>query len=1765
MHALSGYHITEQLYQSSRSFVYRGQRQLDNQPVILKFLADTHPTPEKIARFRREYEITHALALPGVAHAYSLETDQQRWCMVLEDSGSESLTRLELAGKLSLARVLHLAIQIADILSQIHQQQLIHKDINPSNIILNPATGQLKIIDFGISTVLSHETPLFHNPRMLEGTMAYMSPEQTGRMNRDVDYRTDFYSLGVTLYELVTGQLPFTSHNPLELIHSHIARQPTPLHELTGVDGEAYILQAFSAIVLKLMSKNAEDRYQSAYGLKADLEVCLRMSQEVDSGAKELRAEAAFIPGQYDVADRLLIPQKLYGREWEIETLLAAFDRVRGGANEMMLVSGPAGIGKTALVQELYKAIARQEGIFIAGKFDQLQRNIPYTALIQAFQSLVRYLLMESPSEVTVWRERLSHALGSNGRVIIEVIPEVELIMGAQPAVPALPLDEAHNRFHLIFQDFIRVFTWTEHPLVLFLDDMQWADGASLRLIERLMADVDSADSHFQSLLLIGAYRDNEAPAGHPLQIMLQAIPRSDVPVHDLLLEPLELSAVMAMVAETLHCPVTEVRPLAELVMGKTASNPFFIQAFLRTLYTEGLLNFDHASGRWQWDLEQIQAQQITDNVVGLLDRKVQRLSRQTQTMLTLAACIGNRFDLMRLSIVSGMDPVETARNLESALREGLIVPLGDSYKFMLLDVPGLTDVLNAEYVFAHDRIQQAVYRLIPESERQTIHWRIGTLLLKRVQDENSSSIEDDIDGQNTGESQADARHSHFCTACPALEEHIFDIVYHLNCGRAVLQEAYSEPRMAAQPLAPSQEDLAVLNLLAGRKAKVATAYDAAFAYLSTGLDLLDADSWQRQYDLTLALHVEAAEAAYLHGDVASMEQLSETVLAQAHTALDTVPIYEIKVQAYYGQHRFLESVRTGLQALSMLGMELPEQPTPAEVRQAAQETAALLGDTHIEDLSSLPEMTDPYQLAIMRISSHMARACYNLSSALFPLLTLKQAMISFRYGNAPESPFAYTLYGMLLCGIMHDINTGYRFGQMALHMLEQFRTKAHRCRTLLIFNQFIRHHKEHLREALSSLLDAYQSGLETGDIAFASLAIHNYCYYCLFMGRNLQEVTHDQAMYGAAIQRLQQEPILNYHRTYQQAALNLMGAGGEDLCCLQGAAYDEEHMLPLQREARDRTGLYVVHLNKLILCYLFGHYDRATAHAAEAEKYIDSVPGLLLVQLFYFYDSLVHLGIISRRQRTESPPQDDSASLADLEAGVTTSTHQGDAAALDRIEANQEKMRFWAQHAPMNYLHKYYLVEAERLRVSGQDSDASVLYDQAIDLAQDHGYINEGALACECAALFYLERGRNRAARAYMQDAHDAYMHWGAGAKVRDLEARYPNLLKWSEIPPHLSAITSTSMQTGQRIASKLDLMSVLQASQAISSEIVLESLLTRLVQIVVENAGAQRGVLLLEQAGAWVIEAEGKIEQARVAVSQPRTMVGPGGQVSLPVTIINYVARTHESVVLEDTTSSHPFGRDSYILAQHARSILCMPLLHQGKLVGIIYLENSLTSGAFTADRFAVLKLLSGQIAISLAHARLYNQLENLVAARTTELSYANRALQHLTMTDPLTGLANRRHFVKLAEKEFERSRRYGHSLSLVILDIDHFKWINERYGHAIGDRVLWIVAEQCRSLLRVSDTVGRYGDEAFAILLPETDQYGAQCFAERLRQELVQVEVHTGNDALHITVSQGIAVFAHEANLSTEAVLNRADQALSRAKEAGRNRAVVWEPEE
>lgn len=1517
---LPGYRLTEQLYSGSRTIVYRGHRESNGQPVVVKFLRNQYASLAELVQFRNQYVLTKDLNLPSVIRSYSLEPFYNGYALVMEDFGGVSLKQYIQSQPLELSEFFSIALQLCAGLKGLSNHCIIHKDIKPANILIHPETRQIKLTDFSIASRLPKETQELQNPNILEGTLAYIAPEQTGRMNRGVDYRSDFYSLGVTFYELLTGQLPFSSDDPMELVHCHIAKQPIDVTLIAPT-----VPPILSQIVSRLMAKNAENRYQSIVGLQHDLQRCWTQFQATGT-------IVAFELGERDICDRFVIPERLYGREAEIEILLASFDRVSQGSTELMLVAGFSGIGKTAVVNEVHKPIVQKRGYFIKGKYDQFQRDLPFSAFVQAFRDLMRQLLGESDVQIADWKRNILTALGDNAQVIIDVLPELESIIGKQPSVPELSGSAAQMRFNLLFQKFIQIFATHQHPLVIFLDDLQWADSASLGLLNVLLGK-----SKTEYLLVLGAYRDNEVFPSHPLWLSLEEIRKANTVIQTITLPTLPQSDINQLVANTLNTTIELAQALAELIYHKAKGNPFFTRQFLKALHADGWIQFNQQERVWECDITKVRSLTLTDDIVELMTAQLQKLPAETQEVLRLAACIGNKFELATLAIVCKQSITDVATNLWCALQEGLILPQAQTYKFFQSEIHTssateperkfLTNEISCAYKFLHDRVQQAAYELIPTDQKQLTHLKIGQLLLKVIPE-------------------------------AAREDRIFEIVNPLN-------QAISLISTSAEKL-----ELAGLNLIAAKKAKTATAYSSAMNYLMTGIQLLPQQCWYYHYSLTLSLYQLAAECAYLSGDFEQMEYLIGEVLQHTLQLLDRIKVYEVKIHGLKAQNQFEKALDFGLSVLQELGVRLLTHPKPEDIPIELAATQAALASIPVAQLLERPVMSDPLMMGASRMLLILSPAAHTVRPALLPLIAFKQIQLALQYGNAPAHTHAYATYGLILCNV-GDIETGYEFGQLALKLIDRLNAQQHAAATLFVAGHFTLAWKAHVQEALEVLKKGYTIGLETGDVEHAAYSALRYSYVSYFSGScPLTDLKREMTNYGQAMSQLKQYSILELHKIHHQVVLNLLGEA-KDPTQLIGEVYDQEIAHEIYLETNNFMGSTYLYLNKLILHYLFGNPMKAAMMAAKVEKYLDGVSSPLITPAFYFYDSLVQLALFP-------------TAIADQQAVI-----------LERIAANQSKMHKWSHHAPMNFLHKFELVEAERYRVLGEITKAAERYELAIAKASENGYIQDEALASELAARFYLETDHAEQATVYMSKAYYCYSRWEAKAKVTHLEQQYPQLLaSILQSAKRIKRSSSETLHTMQSVhtssttaSTALDLHTLLKASQALSSEIQLDKLLTTVIHIVIENAGADKAALFLRYGGGLRLGIK-YFDQA--VQSLEHKLIDEC--IQLPTSLIHYVERTLSTVITD--YKSHPsIVSDAYCIQNQPQSLLCIPLINQSSLIGILYLENTTTPHAFTNARVDLLKLICSQAAISLENAQLYQQSKDYA----TQLEQSLQKLQH------------------------------------------------------------------------------------------------------------------------------------------------------------------------
>ncbi len=1498
---IPGYALTEEVHRGRRRVVYRGTRDRDGASVIVKTLIDPRVGPESV---RREYELIRSLELDGVPRALDLLQVGESLALVLEDAGRPRLKSLIPAGGMDIGWFLRLATELSRILQELHDRRIIHKDINPSNILVDPGTGRATLIDFGIASRMPAEHQEPRHPNVLEGTIAYLSPEQTGRMNRDIDYRTDFYSLGVTFYEVLTGRLPFDSSDLLEIIHCHIAKAPPPPSQL-----RPDIPAPLSGIVMKLLAKGAEERYQSARRLKADLAVC--RSEWEASGVI-----SAAVPTP-DFGDRLLLPQRLYGRERELGRLMTAFEEVAGGGSRLMLVSGYSGVGKSSLVRELYKPLVSRRGYFIEGKFDQIVR-VPYGAILQAFRELIQQLLTEDEDQLARWQTRLAEALGAGAAVLAEVLPEVQLIVGPQPAAPALGPTETQNRFRLVVQNFLRALARREHPLVIFLDDLQWADTATLNLLEPLLAG-----SEIGCLLLIGAYRDNEVGPAHPLTRAIGGLQAAGVVADHLALEPLELADLVLLVGDTLHREPDDAAPLAGLVAQKTGGNPFFVGQFLKELRDAGLLRFDDRRELWTFEIEAIARAGMTDNVIDLMTGKLQRLSPGTQRVLTLAACIGNPFDQQTLGIVSEQSPEGLRAALEESINEGLVLPAAAAS--------------GAAYSFLHDRVQQSAYALIPAERKRTVHLAVGRLLLGQMSRDPS-------------------------------DERIFDVVHHLNLGRGLITDG-------AERLA-----LARLDLDAGQKAKSATAHEAALGYLSAGIELLTGDTWSSDYELAFTLHLEAAECLYLCGRFEDAEREFSLLLERAATSLDRAKVYRLRGLQYENMSRYADALASALDGLALFGVSFPDAAVEREAALEREMAAvqSLLGGRTIASLVDLPPMTDPGIRMVMNLLTDIWASAYILGHpVLARLISATMVRLSLVHGNAEESAYGYVTHAITVGPVRGDYRSAYEFGRLALQVNERFHDSRRRAKIHQQFHAHVNLWRQPMATCIPYAREACRSGLETGDFLYAAYGASTEAWPAILSTQDLSQFVRDYAPSVAVIRKLKAQSfadalliLLNWARALQGATRGPLSLSSEEM--------DEEEYLRRYDGNPFFTTFHAV--ARMHLRYLFGEYQQALDAAWFARGVVYHLSGTIWPVLFDFWNGLT------------------------LAANYGAAAEEERRGWLEEMEHARDSLAVLADSCPENFLCQSLLLSGEIERVRGSPLAAFDLYDRAARYAGETGSVQYQALANELSARFWLDRGQAQVAHGFLAQAASAYARWGASAKVAELERRYgvratrPGTGARPAEPPSDSrtAESTTRFEVGS-----IDLATVMKAARVLAGEIELERLLERMMAIAIENAGAESGGLVLEHEGTPRVHAQGSGDHVMVQVDDAPPLTAAS---ELPVMIVNSVRRTLESVLLADARTDDRYRHDPYVLRRQPRSVLATPLVNQGRLLGVVYLENNLAAGVFTADRLALIQLLASQAAIALQNAGLYQGLRREIADRTR----MEGTLRTITEdTAPLTGV--------------------------------------------------------------------------------------------------------------------------------------------------------------
>ncbi len=1689
---LAGFDITEVIHSVDNTVVARAIAE-SGDSVILKYQNAQYPSEDLNARWQHEFMVLQSIKSPWVVQARSLEKINNNMVLVLEDFSPLNLAQLMHSNRLDLTQRLRLAIQLSEALSDVHKHQLIHNDISPKNILVDIDTFRIKICDFELATQLSGQHPLGITEHVW-GTLDYMSPEQSGRTNLAVDYRSDFYALGVTLYELFVGRRPFEYSDPMALLYAHLARAPEPLNAV-----DLSIPEQLSDIVLRLLAKSPDGRYQSSFGLQEDLIRCL----------KEWQTEGyinTFVTGECDRPEGFHISHKLYGREKELSDIFAAYERVCLGHSELLLVSGRSGIGKSALVNELHKPIVSKRALFIRGKCEQFTSNKPYAALIQAFQPLMCQLVSEGEEKSHYWQFILRRALADNAPVIVDLIPELEQIIGASPPLQSLPAGEAENRFHTVFRHFVGALSSSGRPLVIFLDDLQWADISTLKLLEQQIQPEKSS-----ALLIIGAYRDNEVDNNHPLIHTLNAVKEVQGEVHNLKLSNLDLTQVAELISDTLLCECDDVDSLARLCHEKTEGNPFFLSQFLTSLYDEGEVAYDYDKGAWVWDVWKIEQRQITDNVVEFMMEKLCKLDERTQQLISLASLLGESFTLRLLSIVCEQSPTQTSRALWPLLQQGLILPLNENYKFS--DAPDR--LVLTQYQFLHDRVQQAAYTLIKHEERPSVMLNAGRLLLARM-DKMPQVVQ---------------------------EKHLFTILGLINDSYHLITDAVE------------QVQLLELNIRGGVKARNASAYPAAISFFSIAKAMLPENVWQEEPEQALLVYQALAESLYLAGEFEAADALYPIAIRVANNALAKVSLMLIQATQYQQQTRFTEALPVLVEGLALLGFDFPSLEEQAEVLlpEFFLMTLQTLNSHSEEQMFGMAEMMEPHYLQAMELHNVLTVVLYQLRMFnAYAVNSCQMLKLSFDHGHCDLTPLAYLTSAWAMSMMGEPYTRCYDVGRLSLTLVDQRENRYHRVLIYQGFAAFFQHWGEPLENTLPLLEKAVRWGQEGLNFTSAGHAVLLGGVNKFICGVKLRTLEIESSSGLAFLRRSHQSSTANFVKfSTLQPSLALQGK--------------TLHPISFDTKSVDVTGFFdgdytTPSMELALFSQAMIRHAFIMKARVQQQRFIQnlSIIEVCLPHSPSFSESLFFTTLILI----------ESIALADV-----ASSQCGDKISNNDIEEKRAlvkeyacRFKQWSDGCPETYRHKYLMIEAEIASLAGDGSRAMDCYALAIEDAKKMGFIQCEAIANELYAQYWLQNGQKQIAVHLIRESYYLYQCWGAKVKCDLLELHWPYVSfaleeRVQAYGNPLKTVTTVTHQTDV-----LDLHSLLKANQLLSEELGLESLLRRMMEVLLENSGAEKcGIIVLDE-GQLVVEMVGKFDNKSQELDCQRygktlQWVCTGDAPLLPDALIHHVHKTLSTLVLTRPIKDPYFSYNTYFQEYDPKSVMCLPILYQGNMIAVIYLENNLMEGAFTTRHKETLTLLSTQLAISLINAMLYDKMEMKVALRTEEL-------RQIAMKDGLTNIANRRSFDERLQGEWRRSLRNGKPLSLLMIDIDFFKQYNDGYGHLVGDECIKAVAHTLSlSAPRAMDFVARYGGEEFCVLLSESDQDMALLVALTCLDAVRNLALPHKQSSVesYVTISVGVSTLVAVPNMPPCTLMANADEALYSAKNNGRNCVIVHESAE
>ncbi len=1495
MAELTGYRIDERLFITGKTAIHRGLSLRNNKEVFIKTVLPSYDSLRTNASLLHE-SIIAGKAGSGIISIIETIESGDKIALAIEPFTGIQLSTLIAEKSLATIDTLRIASSLVDILGELHKNGIIHRNLKPSIITVDTATGGVLLIDMSYALNIS-QTDSDITAINLPGTETdYISPEQTGYMNRPIDYRTDFYLLGLIFYEMLTGLPPFHSDDLTELIYSHISKKAVPPSELNPE-----IPPAVSGIVMKLLEKNAENRYLSSWGIRSDISRC------IDYIIHE-KPLTNFTAGENDVSEILSIPLKLYGREKETAALLDSFMTVAGGESAIVLVKGAAGSGKTALVHEIKKMLPWSGGFFIEGSFEKNRADIPFSAIISALNEFIRRLMIEPADSLEKWKEKILEELGQNGRILADIIPDIEMITGKMPDVAELGSGESKNRFIIVFQNFLRSIASAEHPLVMFIDDIQYADAESLKLLDLIISDAGS-----RYLMIICGLRDTDSGTVNPVLEAVESIGRAARQYLSIELTPLDIYNINIMLSEMLRIDKEKTEILAEIISEKTLGNPLFISQFIKKINTEGHFNLNSSTGQWEWDTGPIRRMETDDNIAELFVEKIKRLDEQTKRFLSTAACIGNSFELSMLTAVSGISIKSAALILSAAVHNGFVIPLDETF-----DRIGSSRTADtAQYRFLHSRIHDAFYSLIDINEREIIHIKAGRYLVENIPEKSRN-------------------------------EKLFETVLQFNSGRRALTR---------------EEDLillAKLDLEASQRAKSSGAYTQALLFLGAAIEVLPLSMWETNYTLIFSIYREWSECEYLSGNFAKAEELFDLLMSRAKSNLDKGEVSVIRIILYANMGKFVENNRIGAASCAIFGIGIPDPDNRDEIREMISEEfdtyKKYMKGREIKDLAHLPETHEPEMATCLKLIMNMLSSAYVSNPLFLDALVLKGVNLSIKHGVAPGTTFIFCSWCLITSVKLDDYKSGNEFGMVAFAFNERFNHPATRSNVPFVFGNFIHHWRGHIAENIIYLHESFRAGVDNGDFIYGSFAATSIPRYLLAYGHDpLSKVLEETEETLAFFKRIKNYASLERQELTRQAVLSLMGRK-EDTSSLSTADFDELSHIMRMTNIHYGTGVALYYYYKLLTLYMSGLYDQAFSMAQEGMKHISFIVNSIQQAELVFYHSLC----MTRLYETvnENERKNYLASLSD----------------------NLARLELWFNNCSENFSTRYHLVKAEYCSITGDAWNATRFYDRAIHDAEENGFIALSALCSELASEFHRKTGNNHSADMLIAESLEYYRAWGAEARIRLIEQKYENniyklqLLKSSILHAKDYNAGNKSIPEENRKASDIiDLISVIRASQTISEDIQLENLITRLMKVLIENAGAQNGILLIEKEGWPAIEALAVTRDDSINISISK--ISSAGT-HYPESMVNYVKRTGESLILGDASSSGIFISDPYIIHNAPKSVLCIPVKQSAEITSILYLENRISSDAFDRSRLDVLNILCSQAAISLENALNYEE---------------------------------------------------------------------------------------------------------------------------------------------------------------------------------------------